>query len=190
MTIEQKVRGPYIKKLTVWLIIVAILSAVAFLYHLSGSAAFEPIVTAALIAVIAAIIFYAMNLGNYFFDKSFSGEIVSIKTSVRRIWPSAFERRSVTRVVLEISVSNDNGKAEYFEEILPAAITGKIPYAVGDRVYHIKGAKHTCRFPRNDTEKKYAPISVICPICGAIMSLGKEECDFCGSDLPWDPAVK
>jgi hypothetical protein len=95
-----------------------------------------------------------------------------------------------TRIFVEMTVECDDGTTIAHEEMLSSALSKAIPYREGDRVYHIKGAKYTCRFPRNDTAKKYDPISVICPICGALHPLGTTFCSFCENDLPWDPLLK
>lgn len=174
-------------KLGIWSAAVIMLCLICVLYHKSPYAQFEPVVTVALIILISFILFTALGLLGYFTDNSFSGEIVDIKVDVRYHKESAFDRHITTRTYVGMTVECDDGKAIYFEQMLPAHLGNKIPYQVGDRIYHIKGAKNTCRFPRNDTVKEYEPISVICPICGALHPLGTKTCSFCENDLPYDP---
>ncbi len=190
MTIEQKVKKPYIKRFAVWLAIVAALSTVAYFYHRSPNARFEPVVTVSLLIFIVIGIFWGLGIQKYLFDKSFSGVVTNVKASSKLEMPSALERKIIVRTVVEMTVECDDGRSILHEERLPPHMAKKIPYRAGDRVYHIKGAKHTCRFPRNDTKKTYERRTVICPLCGAVMPLGNKECSFCNNELPYDPAVK
>ncbi len=190
MDIEQKIRKPYMSKLAIWAVIVAALFVTCYFYHQYSGTEFSPVVSVALILLISFIAFNAMGLLAYFTDKSFSGKIVNIKVDVRLYKESALDRKISRRTYIGMTVECDDGKSIFFEQMLPAHLTNKNPYREGDRVYHIKGAKHTCRFPRDDKEKKYDPVSVICPICGAILPLGSNVCVFCENDLPWDPKIK
>lgn len=190
MTIEEKVRKPHMVRLGVWSAIILAISFVGVCYHLFTDTEFAPAATATAIVIVAAITFYFMGLWDYFTDKSFSGRILRYKAAVRLYKISAFERRMETRIFVEMTVECDDGTTIAHEEMLSAALSKQIPYREGDRVYHIKGAKYTCRFPRNDTVKKYDPISVICPICGAVHPLGTKFCQFCENDLPYDPMIK
>ncbi len=177
-------------KFAIWAIIVAVLGATCYFYHMSPTARFEPIVSIALIIFIALSLLSAFGLYKYFFDNSFSGKVVDIKTNTRYYKESAFDKKITTRTFVRMTVECDDGKRIFFEQMLPAHQARTVPYRTGDRVYHIKGAKYLCRFPRNDTEAKYEPLSVICPLCGAILQLGSKECAFCESELPYDPLIK
>lgn len=190
MTVEEKVKKPHIRKFIIWTSIISAVSLIAFCYHSYFKPHFAPAATAACVILIAAATFYFMGLWDYFTDKSFTGTIKSYKATCRIFKVSAFERRMETRIFVEMTVERDDGTTFYHEEMLSSALSKSIPYREGDRIYHIKGAKYTCRFPRNDTVKKYDPISVICPICGALHPLGTTFCSFCENDLPWDPSVK
>ncbi len=190
MTIEEKVKKPHMKRLAVWSAIVAALCCIAFCYHSFFETHFAPAASVAGIIIIAAFTFYFLGLWDYFTDKSFSGKILHYKADCRIFKISAFERRMETRIFVEMTVECDDGTTIAHEEMLSSALSKAIPYREGDRVYHMKGAKYTCRFPRNDTAKKYDPISVICPICGALHPLGTTFCSFCENDLPWDPQIK
>lgn len=190
MDIEQKIRKPYMVKLAIWFVIVLVLGVICYFYHASPTARFEPIVSVVILIFVSIFLLSSLGIIKYFFDKAFSGVIVDLKPEIRYYKDSVFDRKITTRTFVGMTVECDGGKRIFFEQMLPAHLTKKIPYRVGDRVYHIKGAKHLCRFPRNDTETKYEPVSVICPICGAILPLGSKECSFCGSDLPYDPTVK
>ena len=190
MTIEEKVKKPHMMRLAVWTVIITALCCTAFCYHSFFEAHFAPAASVAGIVIIAAITFYFMGLWDYFTDKSFTGKILRYHAAVRLYKVSAFERRMETRIFVEMTVECDDGTTIAHEEMLSSALSKAIPYREGDRVYHIKGAKYTCRFPRNDTAKKYDPVSVICPICGALHPLGTTFCSFCENDLPWDPSVK
>ena len=190
MTIEEKVRKPHIIRFAIWLLIVAVISTIAICYHKFIDTQFAPAASAACIIFIAAFVFYLFGLGKYFTDKSFSGKIVHYKADSRVFKMSAFERRIETRLFVEMTVECDDGTTIYHEEMLSSALSKKIPYREGDRVYHIKGAKYTCRFPRNDTGKQYDPVSIICPLCGAVNNTGTNTCAFCENDLPWDPSVR
>ena len=188
--ITKKIRRPYAIKLVIWVIFNLLLCYICYRYHTSADSEFSPIVSISLMIFISIILFCSLGIQKYIFDKSFSGKIVDLKVDTKSVMLSAFERKTVTRSIVAMTVECDDGHREYLEEMLPAHLTRKIPYKVGDRVYHIRGSKHTCRFPRNDTEKKYEPISVICPICGAINTLGSAECNFCEHPLPYDPQIK
>jgi hypothetical protein len=190
MSIEEKIKKPFMIRLTVWAILTAILFVTCYFYHKYSGTDFSPVVSSTLILLISFIAFNSMGLLSYFTDKSFSGTVVHIKIDVRLYKESALDKKIEKRTYVGMTVECDDGKSIFFEQILPAHLTNKIPYREGDRVYHIKGAKHTCRFPRGDTEKKYEPISVICPLCGAILPLGSKECSFCENDLPYDPLIK
>lgn len=190
MTVEEKVKKPYMIRLTVWAVFVGILCTVAFCYHYFAKPHFAPAASVACIVIIAAGIFYFSGLWDYFTDKSFSGTIMKYNAECRIFKVSAFERRLETRIFVTMTVECDDGTTIYHEEVLSRDLSKSIPYREGDRVYHIKGAKYTCRFPRNDTAKKYDPISVICPLCGALHPLGTVTCSFCENDLPYDPSVK
>ena len=190
MSVEEKVRKPHIIHLIIWTIFVAIISVIAICYHKFVDTQFAPAATAACVIFIAAFAFYLFGLWDYFTDKSFSGKILHYKADCRVYKISAFERRMETRIFVEMTVECDDGTCTVHEEMLSGALSKKIPYREGDRVYHIKGAKYTCRFPRNDTEQKYEPISVICPLCGALHTLGTKTCTFCENDLPYDPILK
>ena len=190
MTIEEKVRKPHVRRLAVWVILVLIICAIAICYHAFTDTHFAPAASAACVIFIAAFMFYLFGLWDYFTDKSFSGKIIHYKSDCRIHKISAFERRMETRLFVEMTVECDDGTTTVHEEMLSGALSKTIPYRDGDRVYHIKGAKYTCRFPRNDTEQKYEPISVICPLCGALHTLGTKTCTFCENDLPYDPLIK
>ena len=190
MTIEEKVRKPHMIRLAIWGSLVAVISAIAICYHQFIDTQFAPAASAACVIFISAFTFYLFGLWEYFTDKSFSGKIVHYKAECRIFKISAFERRMETRLFVEMTVECDNGTTTVHEEMLSSALSKKIPYREGDRVYHIKGAKYTCRFPRNDTDKQYEPLSVICPLCGALHTLGTQTCTFCENDLPYDPSVK
>ena len=190
MDIVQKIRKPYMRKLAIWFMIVAVLGAICYFYHASPTARFEPIVSVVLLLFVSVFLLSSFGLIKYFFDKSFSGVIVDLKPEIRYYKESAFDKKITTRTFVGMTIECDNGKRIFFEQMLPDHLTKKIPYRINDRVYHIKGAKNLCRFPRNDTDKEYEPVSVICPICGAILSLGSKACSFCGSELPFDPIVK
>ena len=190
MTIEEKVKQPHIKKFIIWITIISAISLTAFCYHRFFKPHFSPAATVSCVILIAAAAFYFMGLWDYFTDKSFSGKIIHYKAECRIHKISAFERRMETRLFVEMTVECDDGTTTVHEEMLSGALSKKIPYRDGDRVYHIKGAKYTCRFPRNDTEQKYEPISVICPLCGALHTLGTKTCTFCENDLPYDPLIK
>lgn len=190
MAIESVIRKRYMRKLALCLLIILALCLVCYAYHSSGKAKFEPVVTLSLLAVISFILLSSFGLIKYFFDKSFSGRITVLKPEIRYYKESAFERKITTRTYLGMTVECDNGRTVFFEEILLPHFTTKIPFKEGDRVYHIKGAKHLCRFPRNDTEMKYKPVSVICPVCGALHPLGTLTCNYCENELPYDPLEK
>ena len=190
MTIEEKVRIPHVRRIVIWSLLILAISAVGVCYHHFTDTQFAPAATAACIVFIAAAAFYFMGIWDYCTDKSFSGKILQYKAVCRIHKISAFERRMETRIFVEMTVECDDGTTIAHEEMLSAALSKQIPYREGDRVYHIKGAKYTCRFPRNDTVKKYDPISVICPICGAVHPLGTKFCAFCENDLPYDPMIK
>jgi hypothetical protein len=190
MTIEEKVKKLYMKKLTIWAIITAVLFAICFIYHKISDTDFAPVVSVSLIMLISFIVFNSMGLLSYFTDKSFSGTITHIKIDVRLYKESAFDKKIEKRIYVGMTIECDDGKAIFFEQMLPIHLTNTNPYREGDRVYHIKGAKYTCRFPRNDTVKQYDPISIICPLCGAVNDLGTHTCVFCENDLPWDPQTK
>lgn len=190
MTIEEKIKKPFMIRFTIWAIITALLLAVCYFYHKHSGTEFSPVVSLALIIMVSFIIFNSIGLLSYFTDKNFSGKITHIKIDVRLFKDSSFDRKISRRTYVGMTIECDDGKSIFFEQILPAHMTNKNPYREGDRVYHIKGAKHTCRFPRGDTEKKYEPISVICPLCGAILPLGSKTCSFCDNELPWDPVIK
>ena len=190
MTVEEKIKRPYTLRMTLWAILTAAAFAVCFIYHKYSGTDLPPVASVALITMISFIAFSSMGLLHYVTDKSFSGEIVHVKLEVRLFKESTTDRRIEKRVFVGMTVQCDDGKSIFFEQMLPNHLSGKNPYREGDRVYHIKGSKHTCRFPRGDTEKKYDPVSVICPVCGAIHPLGSGACSFCESDLPWDPLTK
>ena len=190
MKAEEKIKQPYKRKLIIWASLNAILFAVCYFYHAYSGTDFSPVVSVSLILLISFISFSSLGLLEYFTDKSFSGKIIHYKAECRIHKISAFERRMETRLFVEMTVECDDGTTTMHEEMLSGALSKKIPYRDGDRVYHIKGAKYTCRFPRNDTEQKYEPISVICPLCGAILPLGTKTCSFCDNDLPYDPLIK
>ena len=190
MSAEGKIKKPFMIRLTIWAIITAVLFATCYIYHKYSGTDFAPVATIALCLLVSFIIFNSMGLVSYFTDKGFSGTVVHIKIDVRLFKESAFDRKIEKRVFVGMTVECDDGKSIFFEQMLPNHLSNKNPYRVGDRIYHIKGAKHTCRFPRGDTEKKYEPVSVICPICGAILPLASKVCSFCENDLPWDPHIK
>jgi hypothetical protein len=190
MTIEEKVRKPHMKRLIIWIILILTVSTIAICYHTLTDTQFAPAASAAGIIFIAAWTFYLFGLWDYFNDKSFAGKVIHCKEECRMYKISAFERRIETRLFVTMTVECDDGTTTVHEEMLSSALSKKIPYREGDRVYHIKGAKYTCRFPRNDTEKKYEPISVICPLCGAVNTLGTKTCTFCENDLSYDPLIK
>ena len=190
MNIEEKIKKPFMIRLTIWAILTAALFVTCYFYHSYSNTEFSPVVSLSLILLISFITFNSMGLLAYFTDKSFSGKIVHIKIDVRLYMESALNRKISKRVFVGMTVECDNGKSIFFEQMLPEHLSSKNPYREGDRIYHIKGAKHTCRFPRGDTEKKYEPVSVICPLCGAILPLGSKVCSFCENDLPWDPLLK
>jgi len=190
MTVEEKIKKPFVKKLIIWSIFTAVLFIIGYIYHKYSGTDFSPVVSVALILLISFIAFNCLGLLSYFTDKSFSGKIVHIKVDVRLYKESSFDKKIEKRIYVGMTVECDNGQSVFHEEMMPPHLTTKIPYREGDRVYHIKGAKHCCRFPRNDTETVYEPVSVICPICGAILSLGTKVCSFCENDLPYDPSVK
>ena len=190
MKAEEKIRKPYKKKLVIWAILNAFLFVVCYFYHRYSGTDFSPVVSVSLILLISFISFSSLGLLAYFTDKSFSGSVTNIKVDVRLYKESAMDKKIEKRVYIGMTVECDDGKSIFFEQMLPNHLTNKNPYREGDRVYHIKGAKYTCRFPRNDTETKYEPVSVICPICGAIHSLGTTLCSFCENDLPRDPTIK
>jgi hypothetical protein len=190
MTVEEKIKKPYTIRLTVWGILTAAAFAACFVYHKYSGTDFSPIASVALIITMSFIAFASMGLLSYVSDKSFSGTVVDVKLDVRLFKESAFERRIEKRVFVGMTVQCDSGECIFFEQMLPDHLSSKNPYRVGDRVYHVKGAKYTCRFPREDTEKRYEPVSVICPACGAIHPLGSKSCSFCENDLPWDPLLK
>lgn len=190
MTIEKKIKKPFMKRLAVWAILTAVILAASYFYHKYSSTELPPVASVAIILLVSFITFNSMGLLAYFTDKSFSGTIVHIKIDIRLFKESAFDKKIEKRAFIGMTVECDNGENIFFEQMLPNHLTNKNPYREGDRVYHIKGAKHTCRFPRNDTQKQYDPISVICPICGAILPLGTNVCSFCENDLPWDPSLK
>lgn len=190
MTVEEKIKKPFMRRLAIWSILTAALFVICYFYHSYSGTDFSPVVSVALILSVSFVVFNSLGLLAYFTDKSFSGKIVHIKVDVRLYKESALDRKIEKRTFVGMSVECDNGRSLFHEEMMPPHLTTKIPYREGDRVYHIKGAKHVCRFPRNDTETIYEPVSVICPICGAIHSLGTKACSFCENDLPWDPLVK
>jgi hypothetical protein len=177
-------------RLVIWALLIAVISVGAYCYHRFVDTHFAPAASAACVMFIAAWTFYLFGLWDYFTDKSFSGKIIHYKAECRIHKISAFERRIETRLFVEMTVECDDGTTTVHEEMLSSALSKKIPYRVGDRVYHIKGAKYTCRFPRNDTEQKYEPISVICPLCGAVNTLGTKTCTFCENELSYDPLIK
>ncbi len=190
MDIEQKIRKPFMRKLAIWFVIVTALGVICYFYHTSPTARFEPIISVVLILLISAYIFCSFGIFGYLCDKSFSGRIADMKVKSKPYMSSAFDKKLTVRTFVGLTIEADDGKSFYFEQMLPAHQTRAVPYQVGDRVYHIKGAKHLCRFPRNDTDKKYEPVSVICPLCGAILPLGSKTCSFCENDLPYDPIIK
>ncbi|MBQ2716167.1 MAG: hypothetical protein IJF21_05145 [Clostridia bacterium] len=187
MTTEEKIKKPYIKRLALWAILTASLFVTCYFYYKYSETEFSPVGSVALIALISFIAFNSMGLLSYLTDKSFSGTVVHVKIDIRLFKESTLDRKIEKRAFIGMTIDCDDGKSIFFEQMLPNHLTNKNPYCVGDRVYHIKGAKHTCRFPRGDTEKKYDPVSVICPVCGAILPLGSKVCAFCENDLPWDP---
>lgn len=186
MTTEQKIRKPYLKKLIIWILIVAALSAICMLYHSSPSARFHPLISAALIALFSVWILFAFEIPKYLRDRCFSGKIVEMSIKSRKFAQGAVDKSVDKRTVVTMKIECDCGKILSFEQTLPSHLTRAVPYRVGDRVLHLKGAPYTCRFPRNDTETVYDPISVICPICGALLPLGSKECSFCETELPRD----
>ena len=190
MTVENKIKTPYMRKVALWAIVTAALFAVCYIYHKFSGTDFSPVVSVSLILMISFIIFNSLGLLSYFTDKSFSGKVAHVKLDVRLYKESALDKKIEKRIYVGMTVECDDGKSIFFEQMLPNHLTNKNPYREGDRIYHIKGAKYTCRFPRNDTETKYEPVSVVCPICGAIHSLGTKFCSFCENDLPWDPNIK
>lgn len=190
MTIEEKIKKTYTRRLVLWSVFSVLLLIAAYFYHRYSGTDFSPTVSIALIIIISFIAFNSLGLLSYFTDKSFSGKIVHIKVEVRLFKESAYDRKIEKRSYVGITVECDDGNSIFYEEMMPAHLTNAIPYREGDRVYHIKGAKHLCRFPRGDTEKKYEQVSIICPVCGAIVHLGTKTCTFCENDLPYDPLIK
>ncbi len=190
MTIEQKIKKPYMIKLAVWIAASVVFGLVCFLYHSRPESKFPITGSAVISLLVLALIFYYLDLRKYFFDKQFSGEIIEMNVRSDSYMPTMFIPHIYVRTFVLMTVKCDNGYTVTYDQVLPEQLSRKVPFRVGDRVYHIKGSHHTCRFPRNDTEKVYEPISVICPVCGAINTLGTKECAFCNTELPHDPAVR
>ncbi len=184
MNPEIFIRKRYIKRLLIWISLIAFLSAICIVYHSLPVTKTDPAVSVAIIMVISACLFPIFKLNEYLLDKPFAGKIINAKINCKSEMPFALERKIITRTYVEMVVECDNGYRVFHEELIANKASSKNPYAVGDRVYHIKGSKHTCRF-RDDTG-----ISNICPICGAIMSLDEKDCSFCNIELPHDPAFK
>ncbi len=187
MTVEQKLKKPYMIKSAIWVSACIVLALSAFFYHSRPESKFPVTGSIAICLFLLALIFWRLGLSKYFFDKSFSGTIVSINIHSEWHMPHTFIPHMYRRTFVLMTVRCDNGKEVVHDQILPEHLSRKTPFQVGDRVYHIKGSLHTCRFPRNDTETLYDPVSVICPICGAVNTLGIYNCAFCKSQLPIDP---
>ncbi len=190
MNAKNKIMKPIILRFAVWGVITIILLGVCFSYHSNSETRFSPIISVALVIILSYIMLNSLGLVAYLLNKGFAGEIVEMNVISKRYMRSALDKSVEKRTFVIMTIKCDNGKTIKFEEMLPKHLTRIIPYRKGDRVLHIKGAPHLCRFPRNDTETKYDPISVICPICGACLPLGSKECSFCETELPWDPDNK
>lgn len=190
MNIARKIRKPYIRKFIIWLLTVSVLALICIAYHSSPNARFPPLFSAGLIAIISILHFFSLGIPKYLCNRGFSGRIVDMRVYSKLYMKSALGKNASRRTFVAMKIECDDGKAVKYEQMLPESDTNAIPYRVGDRVMHIKGAPHVCRFPRGDTEIKYEPISVICPLCGAILPLGSKSCSFCETELPYDPAVK
>lgn len=190
MTAKKQIRKYYLKRFICWLMIVGVLSVICAVYHSSPSARFHPLISAALIAIIAIWLMPAFELTKFIRERSFSGEIIGTKVYSKLYMNNAIERKVGRRAFVKMEIKCDDGNIIKFEQMLPQDEANAVPYRLGDRVYHIKGAMHICRFPRGDTETKYDPISVVCPICGACNILGSVKCAFCETELPWDPLNK
>ena len=190
MNEKKRIRNYYLKKFIGWFVIVSVLSVICAVYHGSPSARFHPLISAVIIAIIALMLAPGFELTKYIREGSFSGEIIGMKVYSKRYMNNAIEKKVERRAFVLMEVKCDNGKVIKFDQMLPKDEANTVPYRVGDRVYHIRGAMHVCRFPRGDTEKKYDPVSVVCPICGACNTLGSEKCAFCEIELPRDPKEK
>ncbi len=190
MNTNNIIKKLILRKFVLWGIITAVLFAVCYFYHSKAETKFSPLISIALLILLSFITFNSLGIANYIRDKEFSGRITELKVISKRYMNNAIDRDVQKRTFVMMSIECDDGKTIKFEQMLPEHETRIIPYRVGDRVLHIKGAPNLCRFPRNDTETKYDPISVICPICGACLPLGTKDCPFCEIALPWDPAVK
>ncbi len=190
MDAKRHIRKYYLKKFIGWFIIVAALSVICAFYHISPNARFHPLISVAIIAIIALMLAPGFELTKYIREGSFSGEIIGMKVYSKRYMNNAIEKKVERRAFAQMKVKCDGGKVINFEQMLPQDDANTVPYRIGDRVYHLRGAMHVCRFPRGDTEKKYDPVSVVCPICGACNTLGSEKCAFCEIELPRDPKEK
>lgn len=188
MTAEQKIKKSYSVKFALWLACTGALALIGYMYHSSPSTKSEPTVTAAVLMLISAALFPLFGLHKFIFDKAFSGTVVNMKIESKQEMPHALERRFKTFHYACMTVECDNGKIYYHEEQLKDDLVKVKVYQPGDRVYHIKGAKHTCLFPKDgDAHRR---VSVICPLCGAHMKSSEAECSYCSNELPYDPAIK
>ncbi len=190
MSIEQRIRKPYMTKLVLWFAAAAALGLICYFYHARPEAKFPVTGSIVISLAILALIFYYLDLRKYFFDKQFSGEIIEMDVRSDSYMPTMFIPHLYVRTFVLMTVKCDDGRTVTYDQVLPEYLSRKVPFRVGDRVYHIKGSLHTCRFPRGDTETVYDPVSVICPICGAINTLGSKDCSFCNCELPYDPSIK
>ena len=66
MSVENKIRKPYMRKLTIWAILTAALFAVCYIYHKFSGTDFSPVVSVSLILMISFIIFNSLGLLSYF----------------------------------------------------------------------------------------------------------------------------
>ena len=118
--------------------------------------------------VCLALPFFALKLHKDVFDKSWEGEIVSLKTHL--VSKATGTRTFITREHICFTVRTE-------KDILlcdrPAAELAR--FGIGDRLRHIKGTKYLQSLRKNGVRD--------CVMCGAIIRESGNTCPHCGFSL-------
>lgn len=190
----------YIRKLIVWLLLCAGGTVLLYMYYSGGEATSSPTYAVALLGVIAGIVFYAMKLPLYFFDRPFTGTVREVKLRRVAVSDAIGGKVSKLRLATAVAVTVDTDKGNMITREYHMRVTGVVPYEPGDRVMQMRGSPYLCRFPRTknddvinigeadtgEQKPEEGRRSIVCPVCGACNSLGQEECFDCGYYLPED----
>lgn len=124
---------------------------------------------------------FLLKMPFWLFDKTFSGEILSINEEIYNEFEKGMSKsmRMQVNKKQQFKIKLDNGKIMHYTVYDDQARHAfrKTTYNVGDRIIHVAGTKYLQAVAVNDED------TLICVVCGAESRATTLECPVCGKTL-------